>query len=195
MWHDVEKICEQSGSWQGTGNPWGSRTTCRDEGDVLCEQPLKCGRSHSVWITTVEEWSRIQPHMGGAPGSYGVCRNSGTGCSKTEGGNSQRCISQHLMLHHVLHCILPKTKLGKCWVILSDEVCTEAAMYVTWHLEVCWNDRHCLAVICAPLSDIVLSQHLQWLGLVTFCICFTLMVPIPVGNVCHTPISRRCELY
>ena len=68
---------------------------------MLREQPLKYGRSHSVWITTVEEWSWVQPHMGSAPESYGVCRNTGTGCQETKGENSQRCISQQLMLHHV----------------------------------------------------------------------------------------------
>ena len=194
MWRDVQNVCEPSGSWQRAGSPRGTRPTWRDEGHVLCEQPLKCGRSHSVWITTVEEWSWVQPHMGGAPGSYDICRSSSTGCWETEGGNSQRCISQQLKLHHVLHCILPKSKLGRCWIILSAEVCTEAAMYVTWHLEFCWRNRHCLRS-CAPFSDIVFSQPPQWLGLVTFYICFTLMEPIPVGNVCNTPISRRCELY
>ena len=180
MWHDVEKICEQSGRWQGTGSPRGSRTTWRDEEDVLREQPLKYGRKHSVWITILEEWSWQQPHMGGAPGSYGICRSSSTGCWETEGGNSQRCISQQLKLHHVLHCILPKSKLGRCWVFWVMKFVLRLQCTLRDAMKFSLSDRRCLAVICAPFLTWFSHSHCNdWVLWHSAC-SLALMVHIPV---------------
>ena len=59
---------------------------------MLHKQPLKRGRSHSMWVVKMEEWQWGQPHMDSAPESYGVCRDSSAAYHKTEGGNPQRCI-------------------------------------------------------------------------------------------------------